>query len=86
MNYKQLGKFTISDYLISKYPDKVAAAFSKMQLIVVRAEYIWGQGKISYTALSPLFRNVPGGEIIPHYNITINDLNGEPTVSVEEIE
>lgn len=54
MNHKNRGKFTVTDKLVSDYPDKVASAFSKMQLVVVRAEYIRDQDCISYTALSPI--------------------------------
>lgn len=79
MNNKQLGKLVVTLDMFHGKLDQVAAIFAMLKLIPVRAETLYFEQRISYTAISERFDEVPDGERIPEYKLTISaDKNGWP--------
>ena len=72
MNSQQLGKFFLSEDLIRKNPDIVAAAFKDMQFVAVRAESHFIHRELEYAGISPKFMAVGKGVIVPTYVVEIN--------------
>ncbi len=79
MNSQQLGKFFISEELIRNNPDIVAEAFKDMRLVVVRAESQFINRELQSAGISPHFKEIPRGMIIPSYLVHIfsNEAEGE---------
>ena len=71
MNSQQLGKFFISEELIRKNPEIVAGAFKDMQFVPVRAEMHFMHKELEYAGISPKFKEVKEGVLIPGYNVRI---------------
>lgn len=64
---KRIAKFSIDGTLITDDPEMVMRIMSKM--IIIRAEHHFHNNIFEYTALSPEFRTVDNGEMIPEINI-----------------
>lgn len=79
---RRVGKFTIDTALIERAvenhhgPDaaKLNALFS--QVIIVRADYSWGDIAIEYQAYSPKFKEVELGESAPRYLLEFTSHSG----------
>jgi hypothetical protein len=69
------GRFSISSELIRRNPKAVIDAFNKLGLLVVRAEMLYAEQAIEYTAYCESFEHVPEGTIIPEYIIRITTDN-----------
>jgi len=82
MNNKQIGKFYLSDHFIRKNPEKVAHALGIINFIPFRVEHLYCSGKFLMEGLSDKFEEIKEGELVPFYDILINDLSGKITVSV----
>ena len=81
MNSNQLGRFVIANDLIRDQPEKIAAVFAMLKLVPIRVECMFAEQCIEYTAISEKFDEVPTGECIPNYNLTIEyDSAGWPCV------
>lgn len=65
------GKFGIGANLIDENPGLVSAILSTV--IVVRAEMIYANNVIEYIGVSPLFAEVPYGEMIPWYKCKVDN-------------
>lgn len=74
MSSRQLGKFTISRYLIENDTEFISDVFSALKLIPVRSELMFHNDTMEYIAISKYFREVPMGSEIPEYvfNFTRN--------------
>lgn len=73
--YYRRGKFRISLGFLRQSTDTVMALMSKF--IVIRAEMLFGEDAIDYTALSPLFDMVEEGHTIPEYRLDIETENAQ---------
>ena len=71
MNSQQLGKFFISEDLVRDNPEIVAEAFKDMQLVPVRTEMHFMHKELEYAGISPKFKEVKKGMLIPTYIISI---------------
>jgi len=68
------GRFSISRQLMrEEQKENILKVFSNM--VVVRAEYMFVRDEIEYEAMSPLFRTVKSGEILPTYKIIVNEIH-----------
>ena len=83
---QRYGKFLIpGDWVDDERQHPVLMAIMGQCVIVVRAEYLYVEDKISYHALSPKFRELAVGEIVPTYKIVVaQNLNGPVIDFVEE--
>lgn len=77
------GKFEVGDDFLQYEPETLSSMFSQLGFIPLRMERV--QYKIKYYGLSPLFRSVIIGEIVPFYKITLTKTEGGHRVIVEEI-
>lgn len=70
---RHYGTFLIHDNVLESFPDCLQMdLFGRM--IIVRAEHLYAQNAICYTAWSPeFFRDVPIGEVIPTYMAVISE-------------
>lgn len=64
------GRFKLAKQIINANPD--AARLIMGNLIVIRAECLAMEDVIEYWGISPLFRELREGELIPKYEITFN--------------
>jgi len=79
MNARQLGKIKIFRTFVLEEPDGVAAAFALLKLVPVRVELLFSEDVFEYTAISERFNEVPDGEMIPEYSLSIEaDSQGYP--------
>lgn len=87
MNDKQIGQFKIEADFIHRQPDKVAAIFALMKCVPVRAEMLWAEHRIAYTAVAEPFAVLADGQRIPEYELTIScdDKDWPVAVKVEAI-
>lgn len=89
----RVGRFSIDRYIIEEFPNLVRSIMSEM--IILRAEGLFFDDRIEYTAASHIFAPVPKGCAAPHYSLVFNanngvraTLEGDPhliTISEEEI-
>lgn len=71
----KLGRFSITSELIRRSPEVVKMLMGDM--IILRAEHLFVNDVIEYTASSDLFEELPKGVKIPEYNIVTNKKDGE---------
>lgn len=84
MNKRNVGKFSVSCEFIFQDAEKMAAIFSLLKIIPVRAEYMFHNETIEYIAISDKFEEVPEGNPVPEYTLTIlTDKAGKEIVNVE---
>lgn len=79
MNSQQLGKFFVPEKLVRNNPEIVAEAFKEMRFVPVRAEIHFAHIELEYAGISPKFKEVKKGILIPNYhvNIVMNQAEGE---------
>ena len=79
---KRLGKFLLSAKYIKLYPHKALKLMTAMGVVVVRAEMMFHNDSIEYTAICDKFDEVPANRQVPHYDlgITENDVGEIITV------
>ena len=82
---RRYGRFYVSAKLVEDHPAdalRIMASF-----LVVRCEYLFQMDRFECAALSPLFRKIEEGEMIPLYDAVIhqneNPETGEIELSVE---
>ena len=80
---RRLGKFTVSDELV--HSDSFSQVLANMTFIPTRVELRYDLSGFEYIGLSHLFREVPLGEMVPEYRISVTEIGRESSVSVEEI-
>jgi hypothetical protein len=87
MNNRKLGRTRISCKMIDHEPERVAEVFALLKFVPVRAECLHYLNEIEYVAISERFENVPFGQIVPEYKLTISqDEDGRVNlVEVEQI-
>lgn len=73
MTDMQLGRFTVLADWIRRDPAMVAQVFAAMECVVLRAEMMYAEKHIAYAAISPRFRPLAIGEMIPEYEILCTD-------------
>ena len=71
MNGKNLGRFKLVERWVRNEPEKVAAVFAILKCVPVRAEMLFAELMIEYTAIAERFAEVPTGGLIPEYTITV---------------
>lgn len=83
--YQRRGRFTFEESWIKTEPRHLLAVMS--QCIVVRAESLWAEDKIEYTALSKYFDPLGLGSEIPMYNwiIDVNNTNEVIRLKAEKV-
>jgi hypothetical protein len=67
----RFGVFEITRYFIEEQPESVVDMFSKLKMIVVRAEMLYHKNAIEYTAMSPFFEKLEMGYVTPFYKIEV---------------
>ena len=67
----RIGRFVISRLFVEKDPETARAVMG--MVIVVRCEMMLASDTLEYMALSPEFDEVQEGEIIPTYEVHINE-------------
>ena len=79
--YNALGKFSIDIDVINLELENVLQIMARC--VIVRAETLYLEAKISYTAISPeLFRPLEAGETIPEYVFVFNGATLEKAIEV----
>ena len=68
---RRFGVFRISSNTIKSDPESVMQIMGKC--VVVQAEHLFALGEVSYTAMSPLFRETEIGEMPPKYMVSVID-------------
>ena len=76
---KRVGKFKIHIGLIrGENNHKLLRLFANT--VIIRAEHNYLAGCIEYEALSPLFRQIEEGEVVPEYEIKLTTINADGNV------
>ena len=70
------GRFAISAEFIRSIPEALLELMG--MVIVIRAEYIMMTEVIEYNALSPHFRPLKEGDMVPEYRITCECVGSGP--------
>mgnify|MGYP000043369214 CR=1 FL=1 len=68
---KRIGKFYISRKVIENYSWVATRIMSKC--IVLRAEMLWVNDSVEYTALSNMFEAIDCASTPPTYEVTVHD-------------
>ena len=69
---RRVGKFIVHSSVINHGPyDKLMQFMSNF--LVVRAEHMWVQAGIEYTAYSHLFGVTDEGEMVPEYKVIVGE-------------
>lgn len=71
MTNRRLGKLNIPVDDINEFDSTAKRALGKC--IVVRAEVLFSSNSVEYIVISDHFREVPFGEMIPSYDIIVNN-------------
>ena len=71
MNKKQVGIFTLDTTLLDTNLKLVQEILSKV--VVTRAEALWREDAIEYTAISDLFQETVMGGAIRHYKVVFGE-------------
>jgi hypothetical protein len=76
---RRFGKFIVPDVMYQ--PGKIEEVRGMMQLldaVVVRAEHLYAENGIEYTAWAPIFPVVKEGSLVPFYHLQITvDADGK---------
>jgi hypothetical protein len=67
----KLGKFSIPSAMLEDYPGVVQEILSTV--IPVRAEFMFENNNINYTAISHSFEALPCGNVVPWYTAYIEN-------------
>lgn len=65
----RMGKFYIDMFEVENNPHEV---FSLIKFVPYRVECLHYNAQYEYIGTSPLFREVPAGEVMPEYDLQIN--------------
>ena len=79
---KRLGRFLLSAKYIKLYPHKALKLMTAMGVVVVRAEMIFHNDSIEYTAICDKFEEVPASHRVPHYDLGITENDVGEIISV----
>ena len=71
MNERNLGRFRVDQRSVRCNPDEIAHLFMLMKCVPIRLEVLHDMMCIEYTAISDCFSEVPVGQVIPGYDITV---------------
>ena len=71
--------------MIDLEADRVAEVFSILKFVPVRAECLYHLCEIEYVAISERFEELPFGQIIPEYKLTISQ-DSDGRVNLVEVE
>ena len=84
--WRRYGRFYIQD--AERTEDRINSLFKVMQnFLVIEARYDMCRAAVEYTALSPMFDEVPDGHKPPEYEISVHELDGEVQhVSARKVE
>ena len=81
----RIGIFRWAAGMIQRDPEGAAKIFQRLGAVVVRAELMYYNNSIEYTAMSHLFDEVQEGAIPPIYEVTAATTDdGEISVSVRK--
>ena len=69
LNKRMLGRFRVSAWMFESGIEALRHIMSEMIVTYVRRSTLGAH--YTYTAISPLFREVPEGEAIPRYKISV---------------
>jgi len=74
MQQRRLGRFVLYDEIDTYTDTDLQEIFS--HFVILRAEHRPERRCFAYLAASPLFAQVPSGEVIPEYEIEVSGLRG----------
>ena len=87
MTKYNIGIFRMDAKAIRENPDRIAAIFSLLKVVIVKAELLFSSDTVEYVGISPFFRERTDYYDAPCYLIiTVNDSEGWPvTVEAREV-
>ena len=74
---RRIGKFKIRLSLFDDHLEEIMEIFSLLKIVPVRAEVLYEDNNMHYTALSPFFDGIKEGNTIPLYNILMTKEKGK---------
>jgi len=81
------GKIDIGLHDINQHPENISALFTAMQFVPIHIDLDILGAKFRYTGISPEFRELAKGELIPVCNLCYGVSGGEITsLSLMEVE
>lgn len=84
--HKRYGSFLISMPLLDTELTTVWLVMEKLKAVVVEANAHYQSNSIKYTAISPLFDEIPDEETPPLYDLFVSkEMDGSITLEVERI-
>jgi hypothetical protein len=83
MKHRKMGKFYVSYEAVDS--GRIAPALAKMQFVPFRVEALHYADRFEYVGTSPLFQEMDPATVIPEYDIIINDLGPDITVSATPV-
>jgi len=86
MNSRNLGRFSIDAGKIKANPNKIADMFAILQIVPVRAEYLFESDEIEYTAIGVRFKEIPKAMRVPRYKLKVTKTEAGNIESIEVIE
>ena len=81
----QIGSFQISMQIIRNEPGLAYSIMEKLQALVVRAEVIYHNDMMQYTAISPMFEGIPATISVPDYDLKLEDIDGKLKMEVTKL-
>ncbi len=72
-----MGRFSIPKNDIDSNLEMVAAVFSDLKMVVVRAEMMFCSDKIEYYGFSEKFEKIKKGSLVPEYDLHVKNVNGK---------
>lgn len=66
---RRIGRFYVDADVVETRPADVMAIMGRV--IVTRCEYLYHRGAFMYEAMSPLFRVLVRGEMMPEYRMAV---------------
>lgn len=78
---RRIGRFYVDADVVDARPADVMAIMGRV--IVTRCEYLYHRGAFMYEAMSPMFRPLEVGEMMPEYRLSVRK---DGTVSADERE
>ena len=79
------GKFLVGFDSVEKNSSELVEVFYKMKFVPLRVESLYYSREIEYIGKSYMFDEVKQGDMIPMYEVTVNNLNdGIISISVKK--
>lgn len=84
MNFRNMGRFRITERLIKNDPDAVAKIFSMLKIVPLDVRYLADANSYEYLAIGERFELLPVGCIAPEYTFLF-ETGGNGDIQVVEV-